>query len=182
MCIRSSLQLCSGHKSQIKQIWEWQRCKVRGRNQSVVRLTYDDCVSTAVLSFDKYAQNKHIFIFSHLKSKHFSLTCRLGRVSHRVAMSLCLCLPFYFVMMLLSASVKSVSVRRMRNWFILGFWIFANQSPLHNAKVSREIICGLMSWAFSIFTGDIFCLFWCWFYYLHTLRNSVLPVWKIFCA
>ena len=106
---------------------------------------------------------------------------RLGRVSHRVAMSLCLCLPF-FVLVLLSASVESVSVCRMRNWFILGFWIFANQSPLHNGKVSREIIFGLMSWAFSVLTGEIFCLFWCWCYYLHTLRVSVLHIWKIFCV
>ena len=95
-------------------------------------------------------------------------------------MSVCLCLPFFVVVLvLLSALDESVSVPRMRNWFVPGFWIFANQPPVHNGEVSREIIGVLGSWAFSVLAGDNFCLFWCWCYYLHTLRVSVFPVWEI---
>ena len=121
-----------------------------------------------------------MFFFSHRESKHCSLSWPSGpgqSKSCHVRLSVS---AIFFVLVLLSTLVESISVPHM--WFIPGFWICTNQPAVHNGEVSREIIWGLGSGAFSVLKGDSFCLFWCWCYSLHTLRVSVFPMWEICCV
>ena len=127
----------------------------------------------------KYAQKAYVFFLSlRVQTLFTELAVWARSVKESPCPFVCVC--HFFVLVLLSTLVESISVPRM--WFIPGFWICTNQPAVHNGEVSRKIIWGLGSGAFSVLKGDNFCLFWCWCYSLHTLRVSVFPMWEICCV